>query len=88
MVWLVGWLFEFHGTSTTMGYSIPNPVYIYELYMIYDYFLYELTLYGLKFLFLVNNYSFNQLFLIQRIYSYIYKVLLSDTNNLHTVLWF
>ena len=26
---LVGcWLFEFHGTSTTMGYSMPNPAYI------------------------------------------------------------
>ena len=33
-----GWLFEFHGTSTTMGYSMPNPVYIYELYMICNHF--------------------------------------------------
>ena len=41
--YLVGWLFEFHGTSTTMGHSMPNPVYIYELYMICNHFLYELT---------------------------------------------
>ena len=33
-----GWLFEFHGTSTTMGYSMPNPVYNYELYMICNHF--------------------------------------------------
>ena len=38
------WLFEFHGISTTMGYSMPNLVYIYELYMICNHFLYELTL--------------------------------------------
>ena len=37
------WLFEFHGISTTMGYSMPNPVYIYELYMICNHLLYELT---------------------------------------------
>ena len=36
-------LFEFHGISTTMGYSMPNPVNIYELYMICNHFLYELT---------------------------------------------
>ena len=41
--WLIDWLIDFHGTSTTMGYSMPNPVYIYELYMICNYFLYELT---------------------------------------------
>ena len=37
---LVGWLFGFHGISTTMGYSMPNPVYIYEFYMICNHFFY------------------------------------------------
>ena len=40
---LIGWLFwyfEFHGTSATMGYLMPNSVYIYELYMICNHFLY------------------------------------------------
>ena len=27
-------LFEFHSISTTIGYSMPNLVYIYELYII------------------------------------------------------
>ena len=40
---IYGWLFKFHSTSTTIGYSMPNPVYIYELYMICNHFLYKLT---------------------------------------------
>ena len=39
----ITWLFEFHSISTSMGYSMPNPVYIYELYMICNHFLYEIT---------------------------------------------
>ena len=39
----LGWLFEFHGILTTMGYSMPNLVYVYEFYMICNYFLYKLT---------------------------------------------
>ena len=34
-----GWLLvEFHGISNTMGYSMPNPVYIYELYIVCNHF--------------------------------------------------
>ena len=32
------WLFEFQGMSATMGYSMPNLVYIYECYMIRNHF--------------------------------------------------
>ncbi len=27
--WLVGWLIGFNGISTSIGYSMPKPVYTY-----------------------------------------------------------
>ena len=49
------WLFEFHGTSTSIGYSMPNPVYIYELYMICNQFFYMNSLFLYKLTFLLNS---------------------------------
>ena len=51
---LVIWLFEFHGISNTMGYSMPNTVYIYELYMICNDF-YMNSLFLCKLTFLLNS---------------------------------
>ena len=51
----VGWLFEFHGTSTTMGYSMPYLVHIYESYMIFDHFFYMNSLFLHKPTFLLNS---------------------------------
>ena len=53
---VVGWLFEFPGTSTTIGYSMPNLVYIYELYMTCNHFFiwthfFYITPFSFKFMF-------------------------------------
>ena len=51
----VGWLFEFHGTSTIMGYSKPNPVYIYMNNIRFVTIFYMNSLFLRKLTFLLNS---------------------------------